>query len=349
MNGKRRIAVLFLLFGTLLVSLVLSAQASASPVSDKKARLREVQAKLQVVYRQADTAVEKYDEANSRLSAVTQQMTQNAHFLKVTEYNLSIANQELSSRAQNIYKSRDVGVIDVLFSSNSFDDLVTQLDVMQRLGDNDADTVRSIAAYKQDIKDRRVTLNADKTEATKLVRARGAQKEQVLALKGKLEHMTAGLKSEINRAEQAAAAAAKARAQAAASASASGGGSGAGSIPDPGGTGRSAVVAIAQRYLGVPYVYGGESPSGFDCSGLAQYCYAQAGVSIPRTATDQQHASTEVPLSALQPGDLVFYGGPGFSYHVAIYVGNGSTIEAPYTGADVRYGSVGSAWIGGRF
>ncbi len=133
MNGKRRIAVLFLLFGTLLVSLVLSAQASASPVSEK-ARLREVQAKLQVVYRQADTAVEKYDEANSRLSAVTQQITQNAHFLKVTEYNLSIADQELSSRAQNIYKSRDVGVIDVLFSSNSFDDLVTQLDVMQRLG-----------------------------------------------------------------------------------------------------------------------------------------------------------------------------------------------------------------------
>ena len=162
MNGKRRIAVLFLLFGTLLVSLVLSAQASASPVSDKKARLREVQAKLQVVYRQADTAVEKYDEANSRLSAVTQQIAQNAHFLKVTEYNLSIADQELSSRAQNIYKSRDVGVIDVLFSSNSFDDLVTQLDVMQRLGNNDADTVRSIAAYKQDIKDRRVTLNADK-------------------------------------------------------------------------------------------------------------------------------------------------------------------------------------------
>ena len=293
-----------------------------------------------------DIAVEKYDEANSRLSAVQQQIAQNARFLKVTEYNLSIANEELASRAQNIYKSRDVGVIDVLFSSNSFEDLVTQLDVMQRLGDSDADTVRSIAAYRQDIKDRRVTLNADRAEATKLVGQRTAQKNQVLALKGKLEHVTAGLKSEINRAQQAAAAAAKARAEAAAN---TGGSSGGGSIPDPGGTGRSAVVAIAQRYLGVPYVYGGESPSGFDCSGLAQFCYAQAGISIPRTATDQQHASTEVPLNALQPGDLVFYGGPGFSYHVAIYVGNGSTIEAPYTGAVVRYGSVGSAWIGGRF
>jgi cell wall-associated NlpC family hydrolase len=108
-------------------------------------------------------------------------------------------------------------------------------------------------------------------------------------------------------------------------------------------------VAIAQRYLGVPYVYGGASPSGFDCSGLTMYCYAQVGVGLAHGATLQQQASTPVPLSALQPGDLVFFGNASFSYHVAIYVGGGSMIHAPHTGAVVSYGSISGAWIGGRF
>ena len=109
-----------------------------------------------------------------------------------------------------------------------------------------------------------------------------------------------------------------------------------------------AVVAIAQRYLGVPYVYGGASPSGFDASGLTMYCYAQIGIGLSHGATMQQRASTPVPISALQPGDLVFFGNASYSHHVGIYVGGGSMIHAPHTGAVVSYGSIGGAWIGGR-
>ena len=70
--------------------------------------------------------------------------------------------QQLKARAQDIYKSRDVGIVDVLFLADSFDELVTQLDMMNRLGNSDVDTVKSIAAYRRDIKDRRVKLEADK-------------------------------------------------------------------------------------------------------------------------------------------------------------------------------------------
>ncbi len=354
MNGSRRIAVLSLLLATLLLTLALVSQASASPVAAKKARLRQVQAKLQTVYHQVDVAVEKYNQASTQLSSVQQQIRQNQHLLKVAEYNLEVANNQLESRALDIYKSRDVGMIDVIFSSSSFDDLVTQLNMMQRLGNSDVDTVKSIAAYQQDIKDRRVKLEADKKSAAKLVAERSAQKDQVLGLQHKLEQMTAGIKTQIKHleAQQAAAAAAAAAAAQAASNANTGGGSGGGGggvVPDPGGTGRSAVVAIAQRYLGVPYVWGGASPSGFDCSGLTMYCYAQIGIGLSHGATDQQRASTPVPISALQPGDLVFFGGPSYSYHVGIYVGGGSMINAPHTGAVVSYGSIGGAWIGGRF
>jgi cell wall-associated NlpC family hydrolase len=346
-NGKPRIAVLSLLLGTLLLSFTLSAPASASPVSDKKTRLKQVEAKLQIVYRQADIAVEKYNQATSQLHTVKAQIKRNEHLLKVAEYNLAVANSQLQSRAQDIYKARDVGVADVLFSASSFDELVTQLDMMQRLGDSDVDTVRSITAYRGDIKDRRITLDADKQSAAKLVVAAASHKNKVVALERQLEGMTAGIKADINRLQQQQAAAAKAAAQAAAATT--GGGGGGGAVVDPGGSGNSAVVAIAQRYLGVPYVYGGASPSGFDCSGLAMYCYAQVGVSLSHGATDQQRASTEVPISALQPGDLVFFGGPSYSYHVGIYAGGGSMIDAPHTGAVVRYDSAGGAWIGGRF
>lgn len=111
----------------------------------------------------------------------------------------------------------------------------------------------------------------------------------------------------------------------------------------PGGTGSAGAqaVAIAERYLGVPYVWGGESPSGFDCSGLVQYVYGQLGVRLPRTSEEQALAGTAVPsLAQARPGDLVFFAGsdgtaqsPG---HVGIYIGDGEMIEAPHTGADVR-------------
>jgi cell wall-associated NlpC family hydrolase len=350
-NGTRRIAVLSLLLGTILLAFTLSTQASASPVADKKARLRAVQAKLQAVYHEADMALEKYNQATSQLTTVQQQIKANQHLLKVAEYNLDVANTQLQSRVQNIYKTRDVGIVDVLFASNSFDDLITQMNLMERLGNSDVDTVRSIAAYEQDIKDRRVKLDADKEAAAKLVAERAAQKSAVLAVQSRLEQMTAGIKNDIQRLQQQAAAAARAAAQAAQAADGgtSGDGGGGGSVPDPGGSGRSAVVAIAQRYLGIPYVYGGASPSGFDCSGLTMYCYAQVGVGLAHGATLQQQASTPVPLSALQPGDLVFFGNASFSYHVAIYVGGGSMIHAPHTGAVVSYGSISGAWIGGRF
>lgn len=97
----------------------------------------------------------------------------------------------------------------------------------------------------------------------------------------------------------------------------------------------SDVVSVAMQYLGVPYVWGGSTPAGFDCSGFTSYVFAQVGISLPRTSSEQRYAGTEVSADAAQPGDLIWT--PG---HIAIYAGDGMQVEAPVPGETVRYTSI---------
>ncbi|MBN2204762.1 MAG: C40 family peptidase [Thermoleophilia bacterium] len=324
-----------------IVTLLVTANAAGTPRSEKKAELQRVKEKLGAVYLKADLAVEKYNMATAQLADIQAAMRENEHLLDVAEFNQELAKAQLETRACMLYKSRGVDFMDVLFASSSFDEFVSQLDLMRRLGDSDVDMVRSIAAYEREIRDRRLKLAADKEEAARLVAERKAQKDDVLALQERLERLESQLTGDVDRLRQEAAAAA-----AAAAAEATG------EYPqpvDPGGSGHSEVVGIAMRYLGVPYVYGGASPSGFDCSGLTMYCYAQIGYSLPHSATMQAAVTTDVPLSALQPGDLIFFGTPDYSSHVAIYIGGGQMIHASSSAGQVIIAAVyDGAWIGGR-
>ena len=99
------------------------------------------------------------------------------------------------------------------------------------------------------------------------------------------------------------------------------------------------VVSFAESLIGVPYVYGGTTPSGFDCSGFVQYVYSHFGINLPRTTTQQENCGTQIPVSQAQPGDLYFWGNKGSAYHVAICIGNGQYIAAPEPGQSVSIGS----------
>ncbi|MDO8143964.1 MULTISPECIES: C40 family peptidase [unclassified Isoptericola] len=97
----------------------------------------------------------------------------------------------------------------------------------------------------------------------------------------------------------------------------------------------STIVSIASRYVGVPYVSGGTTPSGFDCSGFTQYVYAQAGISLPRSSSDQRYAGSVVSRSAAQPGDLIWT--PG---HISIYAGGNTQIDAPRPGKTIQFRNI---------
>ena len=107
------------------------------------------------------------------------------------------------------------------------------------------------------------------------------------------------------------------------------------SNPVPQSVSGNAVLEIAARYVGVPYVSGGTTPDGFDCSGFTSYVYAQLGISLPRTSSAQRNAGTVVSRADAQPGDLIW--SPG---HVGIYAGGNQMIDAPRPGKTVQFRSI---------
>ena len=108
----------------------------------------------------------------------------------------------------------------------------------------------------------------------------------------------------------------------------------------------NSVLAYASDFIGIPYVWGGTSTSGFDCSGFTQYVFAHFGVNLPRVSQDQQNVGTLVSRANLQPGDLVFFGTP--AHHVGIYVGNGNMINAPHTGDVIKIQTLNDDFTFGR-
>jgi cell wall-associated NlpC family hydrolase len=111
----------------------------------------------------------------------------------------------------------------------------------------------------------------------------------------------------------------------------------------------ASIIAEGKRFLGVHYLWGGLSAWGFDCSGLIWNLYRAHGLTIPRDADPQMHHGTPVARSALQPGDLLFFGSPGYAEHVTIYLGGDRQLEAPDSAHRVRISAVRWAhYIGAR-
>jgi cell wall-associated NlpC family hydrolase len=221
--------------------------------------------------------------------------------------------------------------------------------------------VREVKAYRIAVRTRRARLKHAHVEQARLVAERASQKASIEGQLAERQRLLGSIRSEIGRLQaaeraQQARLAAEARARlnspqtgievlAAGTGSLGGGGGGTDPIAVAPPSRYGGVVGIAMRYLGTPYVYGGSSPSGFDCSGFIMYVYAQIGVSLPHNAAAQYGYGTPVSRDQLQAGDLVFFNGLG---HAGIYVGGGSFIHSPHTGDVVKISSM-SGWYSSTY
>ncbi|MGZ4200024.1 MAG: NlpC/P60 family protein [Thermoleophilia bacterium] len=338
MKRKRRLFLLALV-ALLALPFAFPSSASADTLAQKRAHARAIMGQLATLDAKMERVVERYDAATSKLAAINAHIARNQRTLNVTRYNLQMAKTMLQRRVVAMYKQRPVELLDVIVSTKSFSAMVDQLNMLHRVGSSDSSMVDSIGNYRTTIVATQRALVTDRTAAVKLVAQRATEKAGVQSALAARQSMLKGVKAQIAQLIADQARAAQQTAQ----------NSGAyvppviGAInPD-----HSSVVAFAASFVGkVPYVWGGASPSGFDCSGFTMYVYSNFGVGLPHNAAAQQSCTTPVPSGQEQPGDLVFFGSP--AYHVGIYAGGGSMINAPHTGAYVSYGSTAGASGFGR-
>jgi peptidoglycan DL-endopeptidase CwlO len=355
----RRLAALSALLIGLLSAGLLAASvpgAHADSISAKRAQAQGALAKLQQLDAAAQRATSRYQAASQKLRLVEHRLRINHQALCVARDNLGRSQRALAKRLVAIYTSQDQqSSLAVILGARSLDDLVSRIETVNSVSNQDSALIGEVVAFHRQVVHRRALLRSQRARQHRLVAARAAERNRIEGRLASERRLYNSVRSQIAQmiaqqqaAQQAAARAARAAATAQAPMARAGLGLGnpaGGSVP---GDRFGGVVGVAMRYLGTQYVYGGASPSGFDCSGLVMYAYAQVGVSLPHYTVAQYNYANSVSVSKsqLQPGDLVFFAGLG---HVGIYVGGGSFIHAPHTGSVVRIDSLNSGWYASEY
>ncbi|WP_053671950.1 C40 family peptidase [Streptomyces sp. NRRL B-1140] len=296
-----------------------TAPAGAAPHDDTRATVDRL-------YAQAEKATEAYNEADERADLLRAESGTARDRVARQQQRVNNLRESLGSLAGAQYRSGGIDPSLALLLSDDPDDYLDRATRLDRLTTRQAGELKKLQEALRD-------LAQEREEAAGKLRELEKSRTSVAAHKKTVERKLAAARRLLNSLPDA-------ERDAYARASRSGrpgmpGLGGAGAASERG----SAAVAAARSALGKPYVWGANGPTGFDCSGLMQWSYAQAGVALPRTSQGQRYAGRQVPLSEARPGDLVLYRGD--ASHVGMYMGDGQVIHAPYPGAPVRYDPVG--------
>jgi cell wall-associated NlpC family hydrolase len=324
------LSALLLPDGTTAAPQELTFGAKPEGLSGLQAQATGIRAEIDALDRRLAASVAEYNDARTRLDALNAELMQARSDLLKAEADLQLTQTLYGQRLAQMYKGGRVTLLDVLFSADDLTEITRQLDFYRLIAEADEATVdhmneltNTVAELESTIESRRELALADELE---LRDKRSLVEDQMAQREATLDGVSARIKKLLERQARLAALTAGELAREAGVVLES-----IDATPE-----QLAVVRAAMRWLGVPYVWGGASPSGFDCSGLVTYVYAQFGAKLPHGATMQARLGDPVPLDRLQPADLVFFGSPSFYNHVGIYVGGGLFIEAPHTGDVVK-------------
>lgn len=340
--------------------------AAADPsVSAKRAEAQNVLAQIQEIDGQLSHAIEAYNLANVKLDRIKGELKTNSRHLTIARSSLEAAQAHLSERLVALYTGGgDAGTIEVILAAKSIDDLLNRIDAVERVSAQDARVLSEVKSFRAQVITRKARLERAQKAQVQVVADKASQRSSIEGQLAERQRLLSSIKDQIasleaaeRRKQERLAAQAQARfrasqQQAQTEAAAPQALVQSDSVEEaiaPAPDARyGGVVGIAMQYLGVPYVWGGATPSGFDCSGLVMYVFAQLGVSLPHYAAAQYGLGTPVARDQLQPGDLVFFDGLG---HVGIYIGGGQVIHAPHTGDVVKISPLsdfGSSYVGAR-
>ncbi|WP_353942108.1 NlpC/P60 family protein [Streptomyces sp. HUAS MG91] len=298
-----------------------AAPAGAAP-QDRPA---DTKAEVDRLYEQAEQATESFNKADERAGRLRKDLARTQDEVARGQERINRMRQALGMVAGAQYRSGGMDPSLVLMLSSDPEGYLDRAGTMDRISARQADELAELQDAQRQLAQQRAEAQQQLAELEQSRKAVARHKHTVEKKLAKARRLLNSLAAPDRAAYERA--------------------SRGGARPDLAGAGpassarAAAALAAAQSALGKPYVWGASGPSGFDCSGLTQWSYAQAGVGLPRTSQEQRYAGRQVSLSQARPGDLVTYRSD--ASHIGIYAGNGQVIHAPYPGAAVRYDPVG--------
>ncbi len=323
-----------------MATIAFSATPAGAVPSSKVEQARTVKAQIDRLDHRVEVAAERYNEASAQHGKLLREKRQAGARLKKVKARMNVVQRHLNVRASSMYRSGQMGFVEVLLGAQSFDEFAATWDVLRDLSAADAQNVARLKSLR---------IEAAKAHREYTAKERAAARKQAVMKRNYREIQSdlaerkrklSGIEAEIAALEAQETAARAARAAQLVSSPAPD----ERDFPAPTRAPRSDVVDIARRYLGAPYVWAADGPNSFDCSGFTMFVYRQVGVSLPHSSRAQIGYGERVSRSNLQPGDLVFFGSP--IHHVGMYVGGGMMIHAPHTGASVRIDPLHSNYVG---
>ncbi|MGW3250164.1 NlpC/P60 family protein [Streptomyces fungicidicus] len=345
---------------------LLSQTANAAPTDDDRPSLEEVEKKVGDLYRQAESATEKYNAAKEKTAKQRKQVDTLLDDVAKRTQKLNEAREELGSFAAAQYRT-GAGIPNTatflladtpqdIFDQSQLmdrmtgrqkvavDDYVTQQSETMKKRQEATESLETLTESQGDLKTAKATVQKKLGDARELMaKLTAEEKARLAAIEKKKQQEAARKAAELARQQAERQKAQEEAAQQESGTSDSSESSGSGTSPSTSTDSSYAAkaekaIAFARAQIGKPYVWGATGPGSYDCSGLTQAAWKAAGVTLPRTTYDQVDAGTTVPVSQAQPGDLVFFYDD--ITHVGIYIGNGMMIHAPKPGAYVREESV---------
>jgi len=350
-------------------------------LASDKAKLTQIQTqrddlenKITVMDNQIETLMSQISSNKESITAKQKEINLAQGDIAKAEEDIKADQQLFTERIRAMYiGGTSSSTIDILLDSKNFEDFLSRVENIKTVMVYNINTINNFKDKKTVLDNKKAALNVEKNALVSLQQDNEQKLTEINTQKTDQAGLIAQLKAQESQygsqiaAEEAAALAAakaqiaKAKAEAAAAATlaasskasavkatatVSSSSTAPASSTSSASYSSSALISYASNFLGVPYVWGGTTPAGFDCSGFVQYVFAHFHVSLPRVAADQQQVGTYVARENLQPGDLVFFGDP--AHHVGIYVGNGYMINAPHTGDVVRIAPLNSDFSYGR-
>ena len=301
--------------------------ATGRTAAQPQPTISQVRQKIAALTSRQDQLVQRLDQVSQQLAAAHQQLTVVNRQVARYRSQFQTMHSEIAQMAAYAYEDGTMTSPVALLTSTDPRRVLSQASMVIQLSMSQHQRMERFIAAARQLAGAQQSLRRTEAGVAALKVQLSGQKATLTALLTKQKSVLATLTAQQKAAAQAA--------------SVGSGGTTRSTYTGPATTQGQQAVAFAYAQLGKPYVWGATGPNSYDCSGLAQAAWASAGVSIPRTTYEQWAALPHVPMSSIQPGDLIYFDGEG---HVAVYVGSNMIIDAPQPGQNVEKVSLSSSW-----